>query len=102
MKLIDAYQDILRDLGNQKGQNTSGIILESKKTVKTSSELTFKERVDLLLPQLWKDAGKKRDRFESAIDLLSKLIKNIIENPSDEKYRHFKKVSCSLLIFIVE
>jgi hypothetical protein len=45
MKLIDAYQELLRDLGNKKGQNTSGIVHESKKTVKTSDELTFRDKV---------------------------------------------------------
>jgi hypothetical protein len=45
LKLIDGYQDSLRDLGNKKGQNSSGIILESKKKAKTSDELTFKDKV---------------------------------------------------------
>lgn len=83
----------MRDIANKKGLNASGIILEKKKTVKTSDELNFKEKVDLILPQLWKDVSKKRDRFEGAIELLSKLIRNIIDNPTDEKFRHFKKVS---------
>jgi len=50
MKLIDGYQDILRQLGSKKGLNISSIVIESKKTVKTSDELSFKDRVDLLLP----------------------------------------------------
>jgi hypothetical protein len=50
MKLIDGYQDILRQLVNKKGLNISSIVIESKKTVKTSDELSFKDRVDLLLP----------------------------------------------------
>ena len=45
LKLIDCYQDSLRDLGNKKGHNSSGIILESKKKAKTSDELTFKDKV---------------------------------------------------------
>jgi len=45
MKLIDTYQEMLRDLGNKKGQNTSGIFHESKKTVKTTDELTFRDKV---------------------------------------------------------
>lgn len=35
--------------------------------------------------------GKKRDRFDGAIELLSKILKNIIENPEDEKYRSIKR-----------
>jgi CRISPR/Cas system CSM-associated protein Csm2 small subunit len=41
----------------------------------------------LILPGLYKETGKKKERFEAAVELLSKLIKNIIENPNEEKFR---------------
>jgi hypothetical protein len=50
LKLIDGYQDFLRDLGNKKGNNTSSIILEKKKSIKQEEDLTFKDKVDSLLP----------------------------------------------------
>lgn len=31
-------------------------------------------------------------RTKEALDLLVRLIKNVTENPNDEKFRHFKKV----------
>jgi len=55
--------------------------------------------VDQLLPLLWKDCGKKPERFDPAIDLLSRLIKNIIDNPSDEKFRVFKRVFFTIIFF---
>ena len=44
------------------------------------------------MPSLYKETGKKKEKFEAAVDLLSKLVKNIIENPTEDKYRSFKKV----------
>ena len=43
------------------------------------------------MDKLYTETGKKRDCFDGAIDLLSKIIKNIIENPDDEKYRSIRR-----------
>jgi hypothetical protein len=60
----------------------------SKKPPKlTADSLSFKERVEAYLPLLFKDCGKKRDKFDQALDLVSKLLKNLIDNPSDDKFR---------------
>ena len=60
----------------------------SKKASKPNADsLTFKDRVEAILPLLYKDCGKKRDKLDQALDLLSKLLKNLIDNPSDDKFR---------------
>jgi antitoxin component HigA of HigAB toxin-antitoxin module len=56
--------------------------------------------MDLLLPQLYKECSKKRDKFDAAIDLVSKLLKNITENPTDDKFRTFRKVIQKSAIFL--
>ena len=40
---------------------------------------------------MYKETGKKRDRFDGASELLSKILKNIIENPDDEKFRSIRR-----------
>jgi hypothetical protein len=54
--------------------------------------MSFKDKIDALLPQLYKDCGKKREKIDQALDLVSKLLKNMIDNPSDDKFRSFRKV----------
>ena len=41
------------------------------------------------------DVGKKKEKFIGAIELLSKLVKNIIDNQTEDKYRTFKRVRLS-------
>ena len=39
------------------------------------------------MPLLYKDCGKKRDKIDQALDLASKLLKNLLDNPTDDKFR---------------
>lgn len=39
------------------------------------------------MDKLYKECGKNRDKFDGAIELLGKILKNIIDSPTDEKYR---------------
>jgi hypothetical protein len=41
---------------------------------------------------LHKETGKNVIKTSEALDLFTKLIKNVTENPNDEKFRSFKKV----------
>ncbi len=43
---------------------------------KSIEELSFKEKLEKLIDQLYKETGKKRDKFNGAIELLGKIIKN--------------------------
>lgn len=43
------------------------------------------------MEKLYKEMGKKRERLDGAIKLISKILKNIIENPDDEKFRSIKR-----------
>lgn len=43
------------------------------------------------MDNLYKECGKNRDKFDGAIELLGKILKNIIDSPTDEKYRSFRK-----------
>lgn len=40
---------------------------------------------------MYKECGKKRDRLEGAAELVGKLLKNIIDNPNEEKFRTFRR-----------
>jgi hypothetical protein len=53
--------------------------------------LTFK-LIDVIAA-LYKEKGKKRAMLEESLDLISKLMRNISEQPNEEKFRSFKKVS---------
>ena len=67
--------------------NPTTIEISKKASKPTADSLTFKDRVEAYLPLLFKDCGKKRDKFDQALDLVSKLLKNLIDNPSDDKFR---------------
>jgi hypothetical protein len=67
--------------------NPTTIETSKKASKPTSDSLTFKDRVEALLPQIFKDCGKKREKFDQALDLVSKLLKNLIDNPLDDKFR---------------
>jgi hypothetical protein len=47
---------------------------------------------------LYKETGKNRQKTEEALELLAKLLKNIVDNPSEEKYRVFRKVNCQKIM----
>ena len=49
--------------------------------------------------ELYNECGKKKDKLEEATDLFGKLIKNIIDNPNEDKFRTFRKVILVLLFF---
>ena len=40
--------------------------------------------------------NKKKEKVEAAVDILSKLLKNIIDNPSEEKFRMFRKENATI------
>jgi hypothetical protein len=40
---------------------------------------------------LYKETGKNREKYEGAVDLLGKILKNVIDNPTEEKYRSFRR-----------
>jgi hypothetical protein len=40
-----------------------------------------------LIEKLWKETGKKKEKFSTAYETMSKIIKNIINNPEESKYR---------------
>ena len=42
---------------------------------------------------MYKETGSNKDRLSEGLELLIRLIKNITDNPNDEKYRSFKRVS---------
>lgn len=44
------------------------------------------------MPQLFKETGKKKDIFLDSTNLVSQILKNIIEKPMEDKYRLLKKV----------
>ena len=48
----------------------------------------------VVLTALYKETSKNRDgKYDSAVELVTTILRNIVENSSDEKYRTFKRVS---------
>ena len=48
-------------------------------------------QADDTIQSLYAELGKKKNKLDDAIDILVKLLKNISDNPTEEKYRSFKK-----------
>lgn len=45
-----------------------------------------------LLVGLYKEQNKKKPTLLETVELISKLVKNIGENPNDDKYKKIKRV----------
>lgn len=50
------------------------------------------------MEKLWKETGKKKEKFEIAYETILKIIKNIISNPDELKYRTLKLVNLIVTI----
>lgn len=62
-----------------------------RSSIISTEERSFKERLESVVTQLYKEMGKKKERLEAGAELVSKILRNIIENPDDEKFRAIRR-----------
>jgi hypothetical protein len=64
----------------------------------TKKAPTEKSKVDLMVEEigrLHKERGKKKANTEESIQLVDKLLKNIVDNSNEAKFRQVKRVRIS-------
>ena len=65
--------------------------------IKSSTQEIDKIKVlQEIFSQLYKEVGKKQDQLDATKDMIINLINNIVDNPSEAKFRTLKKEKKSL------
>lgn len=49
-------------------------------------------QIQEVIQNLYKEMGKDKQKLNQTLELLGKLIKNVCDNPNEDKFRSFRKV----------